>query len=85
MNKIRETSEVSMVKVHQAQKDFFASYKTRDISFRIEQLKKLKRLIKQNENKIQEALWLDLHKSPEEAYLTEISIVKTESQWMGAV
>ncbi len=34
--------------------------------------------ILQYQDKIEQALWKDLHKSPEEAYLTEISIVNGE-------
>lgn len=60
------------------QRGFFASHSTKSIEFRIEQLKKFRSVILRNEKKISEALWLDLHKSPEEAYLTEISIVLQE-------
>lgn len=57
---------------------FFATQQTKAIDFRIEQLKKLRKVIVQNEDRITEALYLDLHKSKEEAYLTEISIVLQE-------
>ena len=57
---------------------FFATHKTKEIAFRIEQLKKLKKAILKYQTKIEEALWDDLHKSPEESYLTEISIVLGE-------
>lgn len=60
------------------QRKFFRSNKTKSIEFRITQLSKLKKLIKQKQSDIQAALWEDLHKSPEEAYLTEISIVIAE-------
>ena len=42
------------------QKEFFNLGKTNDINFRIETLKKLKQVIKVNENKILEALRKDL-------------------------
>ena len=45
------------------QKEFFNLGKTKDINFRIEALKKLKRVIKENEDKILEALKRDLGKS----------------------
>ncbi|MDO5523090.1 MAG: aldehyde dehydrogenase [Bacteroidia bacterium] len=61
-----------------AQRAFFATGTTRDTSFRTEQLKKFKSAIKKHEKKIADALWADLHKSFEEAYLTEISIVIQE-------
>lgn len=60
------------------QADFFASQQTKSIDFRKAQLKKLQKAIKLNEAKISEALYLDLRKSTEEAYLTEISIVLQE-------
>jgi len=60
------------------QRKFFASQQTKSLNFRIEQLKKFKAALIKYEKKIADALWLDLHKSFEEAYLTEISIVKLE-------
>lgn len=60
------------------QRSYFHSHVTKNVAFRIQQLKKLKSIILKNEQKITEALWLDLHKSYEEAYLTEISIVLSE-------
>lgn len=60
------------------QRRFFTSGATKSLSFRIEQLKRLKQAIKDNEENIYKALWLDLHKSKEESYLTEVSIVLQE-------
>src|SRR5574343_119741 len=60
------------------QKSFFLSNKTKDIAYRISMLKKLKKVILQNEKNICDALHADLRKSFEEAYLTEISIVLSE-------
>ena len=57
---------------------FFNQKKTLSIDFRIEQLKKLQLAIRQNENKILEALKADLNKSPYEAYLTEIGTISSE-------
>ncbi|MDE3183919.1 MAG: aldehyde dehydrogenase [Bacteroidota bacterium] len=64
-------------KVHDL-RNFYASGKTKNIDFRIRQLKNLKAGIKKFEPEITKALWEDLHKSKEEAYLTEISIVLQE-------
>lgn len=61
-----------------ALKTYFNTHKTKDVSFRIIQLKKLKNAIIKNEKRIIEALYLDLHKSYEEAYLTEIGLVLKE-------
>ncbi len=44
----------------------------------MEHLKRLKSFINKYEKQIQDALWKDLHKSAEEAWLTEISIVTQE-------
>lgn len=57
---------------------FFRSGQTKPINFRIEQLKKLKLAILSHQEEIELALWSDLHKSPQEAYLTEVSIVLQE-------
>ncbi len=59
-------------------REFYNSGATRPVKFRLEQLKRFKSAILTNQKLIEEALWSDLHKSPEEAYLTEISIVVQE-------
>jgi aldehyde dehydrogenase (NAD+) len=59
-------------------RSFFASQKTKSVTFRIGQLKRFKSAILKYETKITDALWKDLHKSMEEAYLTEISLVMQE-------
>lgn len=60
------------------QRSFFASGKTKTISFRLEQLKKLKSYIQAHENDITTALSRDLHKAPIESHLSEIMLVVTE-------
>lgn len=60
------------------QKSFFDKGYTKDINFRIEALKKLKRNIKINENNIFKALKIDLNKSEFETFITEIGIVYDE-------
>lgn len=57
---------------------FFSTHQTKDIGFRLTQLHTLKQVILDYQVQIEEALWQDLHKSPEESYLTEISIVISE-------
>lgn len=61
--------------IFKKQKKFFSTGKTIDIKYRIQNLKKLKNIIKDNEDKILEALKKDLGKSGFEAYATEIGIV----------
>ncbi|MFK7787295.1 MAG: aldehyde dehydrogenase [Crocinitomicaceae bacterium] len=75
---MQETPEHIILETFETQKAYYASHQTKSIPFRIQQLKKLKKSIKDNEKKIEEALWKDLHKSPEEAYVTEINIVLGE-------
>ncbi|MBN3348716.1 aldehyde dehydrogenase [Clostridium botulinum] len=60
------------------QKSFFDKGYTKDINFRIEALRKLKRNIKINENNIFKALKIDLNKSEFETFITEIGIVYDE-------
>ncbi|MDN4607965.1 aldehyde dehydrogenase [Sporosarcina highlanderae] len=62
----------SMIKF---QRNFFISGKTKDASFRIEMLTRLRDAIKLNEDKIHEALKKDLGKSTFEAYVTEVGFV----------
>jgi aldehyde dehydrogenase (NAD+) len=75
---MNETTEQTIKSLLSAHRNFFATCETKDLTFRINNLKKFKRAILQYEDKIYEALWQDLHKSKEEAYLTEISIVLQE-------
>ena len=60
------------------QKKFFESGKSKNIDFRINELKKLKKIIKENEEEILKALKKDLGKSNFEAYATEIGIIYDE-------
>lgn len=57
------------------QKEYFYEGETKNIDFRIKQLQKLKRAIKDNEKLITEALYKDLHKPEFEAYATEIGYI----------
>ena len=61
-----------------AQKHYFRTGQTLDISYRLTALRALKAAILKHEKALTDALWADLHKSYEEAYLTEISIVLGE-------
>ena len=75
MDNILNDRSISIAK---AQRKFFQSGATLDVSFRKEMLEKLLRAMEAWESRLAEALWKDLHKSYEEAYLTELSIVKGE-------
>ena len=60
------------------QKQYFHSAATLPLSFRKQMLRRLADTMHQYEKPLTEALWQDLHKSYEEAYLTELSIVYAE-------
>lgn len=60
------------------QREYFGTGATKPVDFRLEKLRLLKQVIRAYEEKIEAALWEDLHKSAYESYLTEISIVLQE-------
>ncbi|MBR2227008.1 MAG: aldehyde dehydrogenase [Bacteroidales bacterium] len=60
------------------QRVFFATGTTRDIDWRRHQLKQFQEGLKKWEKPLCDALWKDLHKSYEEAYMTEIGLVYGE-------
>ena len=64
------------------QRAYFAAGQTKELSFRIRQLNMLAHAIEENEEKILQALYADLRKSPYEAYLTEVGIVRDEIRHM---
>ncbi len=61
-----------------AQREFFATGKTRDLAFRRQLLINLKIMIRDNEELILDALSADLGKSRKEGYMTEIGVVEQE-------
>ncbi len=63
---------------HSKQQAYFRSGATLALPFRKQMLRKLSDAMHQYEKLLAEALWTDLHKSYEEAYLTELSIVYGE-------
>lgn len=71
-----ENSSVEYIKKSvEAQRALFCSGATLDIKFRKQMLKRLLEALRKWEKPLAEALWQDLHKSYEEAYMTEFSIV----------
>lgn len=64
-----EIEEIKTIKAEQ--NDFFKSGKTKDLSYRIQALKTLRKTIKENSKTIADALKEDLNKSEAESYLTE--------------
>ena len=72
------TSTDRILSITEAQKEFFRSGATLDVCFRKKMLRKFLKAMEKWESRLCDALWTDLHKSYEEAYLTEISIVTGE-------
>ncbi len=64
--------------IRAAQKAYFRSGATLGERFRRTMLRRLDQALGQWERRLCDALWEDLHKSPEEAVLTELSIVRGE-------
>lgn len=72
------------------QREFFMTGKTRSLEFRINSLKRLKKVIEDKQGSIAEALKKDLNKDPLEAYMCETGLVLDEigyhikhlSKWM---
>ena len=76
--KLTNTTPERMDAILAAQKDFFRTNATLDVAFRKKQLKAFLNAMEEFDRELADALWTDLHKSYEEAYLTELSLVKGE-------
>lgn len=63
------------------QRTFYATAETNDLQFRLNSLRKLYDVVSAYESEILDALHGDLHKSNEEGYLTEVSIVLSEIKY----
>ena len=75
---IENTPLQTITSIVTAQREFFRSGATLDREFREMQLGRLLKALKEWQKPLCEALWHDLHKSKEEAFLTELSIVEGE-------
>ena len=75
---MQNTPTEHIIKTVQQQREFFRSGETLSLRFRKEMLHRLLTAMEQWEEQLAGALWKDLHKSYEEAYLTELSIIKGE-------
>lgn len=75
---MENTSFATIDAVFASQKKFFASGATLSVAYRKARLDAFARGMKKWEQPLYDALWTDLHKSHEEAFLTEISIVLGE-------
>lgn len=75
---MENTAPERILEIRKSQNDYFSGFDTLDIKFRKDSLKKLQKALSKWEHPLYEALWMDLHKSEEESFLCEISIVQTE-------
>lgn len=74
-----ENTSIERIKeIRERQERFFRSGATLDVKWRSERLKAFEAAVRKWEKPLCEALWTDLHKSYEEAYLTEVSILLGE-------
>lgn len=64
--------------VVEAQRKFAAAGQAKDINFRKQQLRKLKDILKKNEQILYQAIYADIKKSKFETYLTELAMVYHE-------
>lgn len=75
-----ESQQDRTARIVQAHREYYQSGQTRIWQFRRTQLRLLLKAIGRYEAELCEALWRDLHKSWEEAFLTEIALVKAETK-----
>lgn len=75
---MQNTSTDKIKEIAIAQRKFFRSGATTDTGFRKRMLARLLEALEAWEERLALALWQDMHKSYEEAYLTEFSILKGE-------
>ena len=75
---MENTATERIISIADAQKAYFKTGKTLDVKFRMNMLDKFANALDKWEGRLCDALWKDLHKSYEEAFLTEISIIKAE-------
>lgn len=75
---LENTSVERIKEIRGRQERFFRSGVTLDVRWRLERLKAFEAAVRKWEKPLCKALWTDLHKSYEEAYLTEVSILLGE-------
>ena len=75
---IENTSNERIRELVEKQRAFFATGVTRKVDWRVAQLKAFAAGLKKWEKPLCDALWADLHKCYEEAYMTEIGLVYAE-------
>ena len=74
----KKTKKLKIKDILTQQQNFFNSNKTKNINFRIEQLSKIKKALKENEGLLYKAIYEDFGKSEFETYVTELSLLYHE-------
>ena len=69
---------MNMEKLLLQQREFFNTDQTKNVDFRLSQLKKFKDILKENEELLYEAIYKDFKKSEFETYTTELSLLYHE-------
>ena len=67
--------------IFNSQCDFYKSHQTKDISFRKENLIKLQKILKSNEERLYQAIYIDFRKSKFDTYVNELSIIYAEIKY----
>ena len=78
MSSVVNTPVERIPEIVASQRGYFATHKTKALDYRLDMLRRLRGAIVRYEQRLCDALYSDLHKSYEEAYLTEISIILGE-------
>lgn len=79
---VATTEKSTITQLVEKQRAFFASGRTRDVSFRMNALTKLKGILENHEREISDALKADLGKPLLEAYSSEVAYVKEDLHYV---
>jgi aldehyde dehydrogenase (NAD+) len=80
--KVKKSASLNFSDLIASQREFYNTDATKDLSFRLRQLKKLYKILVKRESDIIQALIDDFGKAPLETYGTEISLVKKEIKYL---
>ena len=75
---LQNTPSARIAELHAKQRAFYATGATRPVAWRKDMLRRFEEGLRKWEKPLCDALWQDLHKSFEEAYMTEIGLVYGE-------
>ncbi|WP_257792262.1 aldehyde dehydrogenase [Empedobacter brevis] len=70
--------KMDFANIFKSQKNFFTTHQTKDVAFRKQTLVKLKEILKENEERLYEAIYKDFRKGSFDTFLTELNMVYKE-------